>query len=358
MKYLLKYNDSIYSISNSIATLLKNSGNSFQLYSEKKRTIFILNDSNISLFQTLKKTSKTHFYAILFGKKCRINKHLFTLLNVGVPTTRTHTSRDIFDKYYTKSNIAQSCISTFIKSVKVFDKDLIVEPSAGNGSFLKPLMELNCRKIFLDIAPEHNCVKKADFLKWKPPVVDGKIHVIGNPPFGKQSALCHAFIKHATKFADTIGFILPISFKKISNIKKIPIKFHLLSEQILQPNSFVFDGVDQDVPCVFQIWCKKSSDRVVYKSKLIPRTFSFVSKNESNVAIVRVGSATGAIKLASKYNWLLLNKNTHYFVKVEKRYLQTLSQLKCVNSESSNWVMGAKSISKSELIPLLDSALS
>ena len=81
MKYLLKYNDSMYSISNSIATYLKNSGNSFQLYSEKKRTIFILNDSNISLFQTLKKTSKTHFYTLIFGKKYRISKELYNFLD-------------------------------------------------------------------------------------------------------------------------------------------------------------------------------------------------------------------------------------------------------------------------------------
>ena len=48
----------------------------------------------------------------------------------------------------------------------------------------------------------------------------GKIHILGNPPFGRQSSLAIKFIKKSSIFCDTISFILPKSFKKDS-MKKI-----------------------------------------------------------------------------------------------------------------------------------------
>ena len=48
-----------------------------------------------------------------------------------------------------------------------------------------------------------------------------KIHVIGNPPFGRQSSLAIKFIKKSCSFSDTISFILPKSFKKDSMKKSI-----------------------------------------------------------------------------------------------------------------------------------------
>jgi hypothetical protein len=40
-----------------------------------------------------------------------------------------------------------------------------VEPSAGNGSFIKTLKKIKCNKIFLDIAPENKQIKQANFLE-------------------------------------------------------------------------------------------------------------------------------------------------------------------------------------------------
>jgi hypothetical protein len=59
---------------------------------------------------------------------------------------------------------AQSCVSDFISNVSFQESDLIIEPSAGNGSFLKPLNPIKCKKIFLDIAPKNANIKKMDFL--------------------------------------------------------------------------------------------------------------------------------------------------------------------------------------------------
>jgi hypothetical protein len=68
------------------------------------------------------------------------------------------------DQFYTKPVTARSCAYDFVSRVSPQDNDLIIEPSAGNGSFIKPLNSVKCKKIFLDIAPESTNIKRVDFL--------------------------------------------------------------------------------------------------------------------------------------------------------------------------------------------------
>ena len=91
-----------------------------------------------------------------------------------------------------------------------------------------------------------------------------KIHIIGNPPFGRQSSLVIKFIKKSITFCDSISFILPKSFKKDSLKKHFPLNFHLINEFDLPKKSFLIDNKEHDVPCVFQIWIKKDIYRNAY----------------------------------------------------------------------------------------------
>ena len=68
------------------------------------------------------------------------------------------------DKYYTKLEVVEITVLSFLKVVEVAENDLIVEPSAGDGSFIQPLRSVNCRKIFLDIAPENSLIIPGNFL--------------------------------------------------------------------------------------------------------------------------------------------------------------------------------------------------
>jgi predicted RNA methylase len=124
--------------------------------------------------------------------------------------------RDTIDKYYTLPSIAKKCINLVSKHYYLDKFDLIIEPSAGNGSFSK-LID-NC--IAYDIEPEDVCILKQDFLEYKHKGTDDEVLVIGNPPFGRQSSTAKAFVSHAVEFATVIAFILPKSFKKES-FKKI-----------------------------------------------------------------------------------------------------------------------------------------
>ena len=291
------------------------------------------------------------------GKTYRISKKFCNFLSIQPATYNTQIgtkqAHEVFNKFYTKPEVSKFCVETFTSNIQVQKEDLIIEPSAGGGVFIKPLKNITCYKIFIDIAPENEQVKQYDFLAWKPTNTIGKIHVIGNPPFGKQSSLCLKFIKHAAKFADSISFILPLSFKKQHLLSKIPKNFHMLHETIIEKNAFTYNGVNFKLPTVFQIWKKENVERIE-PEKEEPKGFTFVKQAKANIAITRVGSQTGIIKLNHQVSIIGLSKSTHWFIKADEhlfKLLSTIQQLKC---ESVEWVIGPKSLSKTELTSLLN----
>ena len=170
-------------------------------------------------------------------------------------------NRNTLDKYYTKHEIVKLVVNLVKQFINIDCNDLIIEPSAGNGSFIPELKKFNCNCKFFDIQPEHNSIENIDYLKienskLKVHSSSGKIHVIGNPPFGRQSSLAIKFIKKSCEFCDSFSFILPKSFKKDSLKKHIPLNFHCLHEENIPDNSFLVDSQEHDVPCIFQIYMK------------------------------------------------------------------------------------------------------
>jgi hypothetical protein len=130
----------------------------------------------------------------------------------------------------------------------------VIEPSAGNGSFLTQIPV--SKKIGIDISPEHKDIIKQDFFTYNPPSGTGKILVVGNPPFGRVSSLVIKFFNHASKWADVIAFIIPRTFRRVSVHNKLNANFHLIfDEEIpMEPCSF---SPPMMAKCCFQIWEKK-----------------------------------------------------------------------------------------------------
>ena len=108
-------------------------------------------------------------------------------------------TRNTIDKYYTKPHIVEQCINLAIEHLKIINEDFIIEPSAGNGSFINEIKNITSNYIFYDLEPEHSEIIKQDYLLFDYPTNIqnnyNKIHVIGNPPFGRQSSLAIQFIK-------------------------------------------------------------------------------------------------------------------------------------------------------------------
>jgi hypothetical protein len=158
--------NSTFSVSNSIAeTLIKNSDD-FQSYTKYKDVIFILNDNNISYFRIVQANSSSHLYVILSNKKYRVSNALYSFLYLSLSEDYDGSNNNLnLDKFYTKTHVAKECVSLFADNIEVFKDDLIIEPSAGNGSFMAPLGELQCKSVFIDIEPENEGIIKCDFLK-------------------------------------------------------------------------------------------------------------------------------------------------------------------------------------------------
>lgn len=275
---------------------------------------------------------------------------------------QTGRKRKDFDKYYTKLDTARECLERFSSFISIQENDIVIEPSAGAGVFYFLLKEKYKNTLGYDILPDHEEIIRQDYLELKSPSkltlnlghslprLNHKIHVIGNPPFGKQSSLAKKFIKKSTLFCDTIGFILPKSFKKDSFQSVFPLKFHLIDSFDLPDDSFEVNGISHNVPCCFQIWMKKEQDRVV-KPKIKPDGYLFVKKNENpDLSFRRVGVNAGKLSKETKNK----SEQSHYFIKVTNGDVETfMSKYNTQIKFDHNNSVGPKSISKSELMEKL-----
>jgi hypothetical protein len=209
-------------------------------------------------------------------------------------------TRNTIDKYYTSKSAAGKCMKLLKEHITISDEDLVIEPSAGDGAFINLIEALCPNSVFYDLIPANDKVNKQDYFELDHNEIPNynlykRIHVMGNPPFGRQSSLAIKFIKKSCVYCDTLSFILPKSFKKDSMKKHFPLEYHLVHEYDLPENSFLVDGKDHDVPCVFQIWEKRDMNREV-PEKLIPKNYRFVKKDENpDLSFRRVGVIAGTI---------------------------------------------------------------
>lgn len=173
------------------------------------------------------------------------------------------------DKFYTIPSISEKCLSSIGSRYKWNDWDLVIEPSAGNGSFFTRIP--TAKKIGIDISPDHEDIVKQDFFTYCPP--SGKILVVGNPPFGKSLAI--KFFNHASQWSDVIAFIVPKIFRRVSVQNKLNANFHLIADEEIpmKPCSF---SPPMMAKCCFQIWEKRDTQRPIVKLSTIHDDWDFV----------------------------------------------------------------------------------
>lgn len=257
----------------------------------------------------------------------------------------------MLDKFYTKKHIVGLCLEKIIQNLSIKDTDLFIEPSAGNGAFSKEMVRNFKNVISYDILPEDDTIIKQNYLILETANFENNnytgIHIIGNPPFGRQSGLAKKFIKKSCLFANSISFILPKSFKKDSFKKTFNEYYHLIYQEDLPNDSFSINDVDHSVPCIFQIWERKNIKRIINEIDM-PEYINFVKKNEfPDISFRRVGINAGDISndIISK------NEQSHYFLKfMDKDFLKYFIENKDNMKFESNNTVGPRSISKIELI--------
>jgi len=256
------------------------------------------------------------------------------------------------DQYYTCQSVAKECIDSIVSLIPDSIAYQWIEPSAGNGSFLKSL-PIHIPRIGIDLDPKMDGIIKGNFLEWEP-TSHAKRIFFGNPPFGKQGSLAKQFIQHSANYADVIAFILPKSFVKPSMSRAFPSKFHCILEKELPKNSFEVNKISYDVPCVFQIWQKQSEDRV--KSEPVKEIgFKYTKASEEfHLVIRRVGARAGICNLKGTSEF---NSQTHYFLKLDTPG-KSQGLMEAVNKHTfpSN-TAGPRSLSKSEINEVINKLL-
>jgi len=258
------------------------------------------------------------------------------------------------DQYYTKSSVAQKCVNTIRNLLPLTDGYQWIEPSAGSGVFLKCLPN-EFDRVGIDIEPKGQGIHQGNFLDWSPTTQKPRI-VFGNPPFGRQSSLAKKFIEHASNFADILAFILPRSFVKPSMSRAFPLQFHCIYSEELGKNSFEVNTTEYDVPCVFQIWQKKDTNRLIPEA-VKENGFSYVKPDETyHIAFKRVGGLAGKCSLSGTGTF---NPQYHYFLKLDEWYALFVEDIvETINKHvfPSNTV-GPRSLSKSEVNIVLNEIL-
>ena len=268
------------------------------------------------------------------------------------------------DQFYTIPICAKQCIDKMNELYNITDFDLIVEPSAGNGSFFNQI--LHTSKVGIDLAPQHPAIIQHDFFDYYPP--DGKTHiaVIGNPPFGKNSSLAIKFFNHAAQSADIIAFIIPRTFRKISVQNKLDKSFHLVHDNDI-PNKPCCFSPPMAVKCCFQIWERRTEQRpfIELPTKHVDWTFlpfgplddngQPTPPNNPDFAMRAYGGKIGEIiqtgleELRPKsWHWFSSNINTEVLI---SRF-QTLDYSNSLNTARQN------SMGRAELVQLYQQYLS
>jgi len=177
--------------------------------------------------------------------------------HLNKPIDYSSYSQEIKDQFFTPLDMAEECLRV-TKSIIDTNDFTFIEPSAGDGSFLKVLPE---KSIGLDIEPRANDIQKCDYLNWEPDDKEKKYIVFGNPPFGLRGHLALQFINHSYEFADYVCFILPQLFD--SDGKGCPmkrVKYNLIHSNKISGMFHMPDGNEMNINGVFQIWSKHTKN--------------------------------------------------------------------------------------------------
>ena len=249
------------------------------------------------------------------------------------------------DPFYTNSEIAAKYAAHMMRRWNETDV-LFIEPSAGNGAFVEPLVQAEKKVFAIDIKPMNRLIIKGDYLKTSSIGNDDKVKVvIGNPPFGKNASLAVQFFNHAAIDASEIGFIVPRTFRKISVQNRLNPYFHLTYDKSVPDNSFVLDDEPYDVPCAWQIWTRRKTKRRRPTPPAVDHLIGYTTPFDADFAMRRVGFYAGRVILK---NLNSLSQTTHYFMReMADGVIDTLS---CIDwTDLTAQTAGPRSLSKTEI---------
>ena len=251
---------------------------------------------------------------------------------------RKRTAKSKLDQFYTKQEEAVRLYGIF---QGMFDpaQFLMIEPSAGTGAFFKLLPP---GSLGYDRDPKFHGIQEADFLSVKIP--EGRrAAVIGNPPFGRNAgtAVIHFNYAASQPVVDVIAMILPRSFRKASVANRLNLDFHLLREEDVPRDAFLFDDKPFSVATIFQIWVRRGVPRQLRSVETTHADFAFTEPARASFVMQRVGARAGRV-----HNNFAASPNSHYFIRGRVKGIMQRIDFKTVVANAT----GNPSLAKSEIV--------
>jgi predicted RNA methylase len=311
------------------------------------------------------------------GRKRERSNETITQLKVSPTINDKKHSTNTLDQYYTKPEMARQCVAALASMNYTFD--LILDPSAGTGSFLPALRDHfpKTRVLAHDIDPKRPFIKKSDFLDERDWSDCGKelsnyknIAVCTNPPFGSHSVTAKQFFKRASTFASVIAFVLSAAFGKKHTQDSIDRYWFLVHQVDFLNESFETEIGEKQLRTVFQIWEKREYLRF---SLPIPaaRVFYYVKRKDApyraHIAIRQNGSNVGMCVIVDSMSFTAAgnihqNGKNYYYIASAKlvRFSakqQFRDQFNQLSWPSACYTVGHKSLGKNELTESIDEQL-
>ena len=262
-----------------------------------------------------------------------------------------------FDQFFTKKEVAIECLNAVAFEYDFAAFDLVVEPSAGTGSFLYNLPE-NKRigiEIDDDLCRANPRYLHKSFFDFEPDKGEN-ILVVGNPPFGTQNKLSVEFFNHAAKFASVIAFIIPKTWNKHSIHNRLDKRFHLVKTIDLPLDPFE-GNKPTTVKCCFQIWEKRDILRKKEKRPLLHKDWDFLRYIEkdgdlfppqADFVVLAYGSNSGRLS-QDLYKWR--PKSVH-FIKANIDLKELMKRFKSLDYSCANDSARQSSLCKADLVEL------
>jgi hypothetical protein len=206
------------------------------------------------------------------------------------------------DQFFTKPDVAKRLYDVVGENVDFDSFDVFLEPSVGVNSFGSNFPPN--KGVLMDIDPKQNVfwynqkTQKHEIVKAKDKKINiiqmdflslgdsidtlglfpnKKIVVIGNPPFGQGSSLAVKFFNICAKISNTICFIVPRTFKRVSIQNRLDLNFHLIYNEDLPYSSAdcIFEPV-MNAKCCMQIWQRSEKKRTLVKLASTHRDWEFL----------------------------------------------------------------------------------
>ena len=259
------------------------------------------------------------------------------VLSFGIATTKDSI-------YYTQPGLAEFYVEKLILFAP--ENAVFLEPAAGAGAFVIPLVNRGRDVTAIDINPVDEATFRRDFLedddfwpKEKPLVI------LGNPPFGFASNNAIRFFNRAAEKADIIAFILPRTFRKCSVIEQLNPHFGLKKDEDVPPFSFIKDNKPHDVPCAWQIWERRKKPRQPVLTPDVSHLIEYTDKEkEADFVVRRVGGRAGQVFDPTGNH----SESSNYFIKEVKEGIRAVFD-GLDWSYVRNQTAGVRSVSKREI---------